>query len=474
MLSTTLTLALASLAAALVQPPHPTMPRISHGRLVDVYGERGPGDRTMVLRTAGTVIGADLPPQGGTDALFTYVGIDAGNGRPRVLIRCPVDTRPFAEAVAELRNGRAWLGVRRAHGAPPPIVRVPLGDAIEIEHAEAAVVDWAPRSGLRVVERSPHQIILHATPTHAAAGTTMSLVVDGIERARVRLDTPRRAPVPLALLTQVPMRLVSARPIDADVAEVGLFKAGVQHDIDAGDALRLEIAGQPYFATVLADPSDDRERPAKPFVTARVTPLPALLRADPRSRADYPAQPRSPAGRGWLRDNAPTLILLAVLNPQRDPPENGIAFDPPHTGPQPGDGVLPHASLQLRFNLPLDLRTLHLYCNVSVTQGGDGADGRRPVAVRAFVNSNDPYGLRLEPPLGFYLDERMREENAGRAFADKPHRMQLRLDAVDGLQSVGATALQHSIVAPFALDTSRGADGVPVHADNLVGGSVLR
>ena len=305
---------------------------------------------------------------------------------------------------------------------------------------------------------------------------------------------------PLHLLGDVPMRIEHVAAVDAASCDVTLFKDGVAHDVDAGDGLVVAAttAGAGPIATeVLRDPLADRDQPGVDHVVVRVRAVPGLLELSPVG-----TPPNDPAQRAeWLRAHAAAAALRAPFTASRgDDIRWFLPFDPPpprgQGGPvPPGTDVSTFASVLLRFDKPVDLdsarpldtmffatRDLLSLDAIEQFRSERGlspalfseARFRTPYLIGSRVQDVDGTQtlLRLQPLLGFYLDDAMRDA----AAQGTPYRYYLHLLAGSlGLRDLAGQPLDLGaggaslpfVVLPFTVDARR-TNGIPTQPDNRV------
>ncbi len=259
-----------------------------------------------------------------------------------------------------------------------------------------------------------------------------------------------------------PPRLVGALPfVLQSVAErddasliATVFKNGRSHDIDRGDVIQFTdiSTGLTSLTEVIEEPVEDEARPAEQHVQVPVRRVEGLTALDPRRLSGYPEDPTSDEGRAWLRQNAPRAVLIAEFTGSRtasdgreygDDPANFVTFTPeprpqiPGYDPFPDEPSLPNvhvspfAAAVVRFSKPVDLSTVSAFDTLlfatkdvfDVEQRDAFAISRgispnelsldkymtpHLVDARVFDENGSQTTMRLQPVLGFYLDESMR------------------------------------------------------------------
>lgn len=322
-----------------------------------------------------------------------------------------------------------------------------------------------------------------------------------------------RDPLPLRVVGEIPMFLERVDDLTAGTQEVTVWKGGRSHELDRGDALRFLRADGTVLATadVIVDPIDDRDAPTVQHVRARIRRVDGLAELDPRQLPGYPSE--LAAREAWLRSHAPRVVCIAEFTAGgvdgRDDPRNFVTFTPgplPLGGvqPEPNEMLSPFVNAVVRFNKPVDLDSVKwadtlffgmrdlvdpaaiadFVANVPNQAGGLGMDPaafdlakyRTPflVASRAVDEDGSQTSVRLQPTVGFYLDDAMRDAaptNAHRYFlhvvADSPQDGGIRDLAGNALDLQGSTpARTAAFVVDFSLDTRRNGEQA-MQPDNL-------
>ncbi|MEE9125824.1 MAG: hypothetical protein V3U11_01675, partial [Planctomycetota bacterium] len=194
-----------------------------------------------------------------------------------------------------------------------------------------------------------------------------------------------RDPLPLRLVGQIRMFLENAEDSNVSGTKVlTIFKGGINHEIDAGDAFRVILLGgesqSEAIVEVLADPPGDRGRPEVQHVDVLVRDVfvggrDLLEELDPSNQAGFPKTP-GPGRNQWLRANAPRAVLIAEYTHQRSDPNNPGQFygdNPGHfirfsptpvqdvgSTALPNQDVSPFADAIVWFNKPVDMTTVGL------------------------------------------------------------------------------------------------------------------
>jgi len=285
---------------------------------------------------------------------------------------------------------------------------------------------------------------------------------------------------------------------------------------------------------VVVKPDDDAGHPEIQHVRVRVRFVPNLTDLDPRRLPGYPTAASSSnpdsndlaSREQWLVLNAPKAILVAEFSAggRTDPNTNRVIGDdaryfvtftpaplPFADGtPSPvAENVSPFAGAVIRFTKPVDLDTVksadtfffatrNVLDQVGITdfinnrpwttqtweahQGsGTGMEPtafnadkfRTPhlVAARVLDEDGSQTLLRLQPSLGFYLDDRMRNAQANQDFRYFLH----LVSGTDGIRDLAGNPIDlqadtversANVVFPFSLDTRRNGN-TPSFADNL-------
>lgn len=341
-----------------------------------------------------------------------------------------------------------------------------------------------------------------------------------------------RDPIPPRIVGNILTYLEQIEDVAGDpLAKIfTIYKNGVIHEIDQGDVFRLVVGNSGEVAAsaeVAVDPGDDRGQPAVQHVRVRVrlepdgqghapdlTDLQTLLGSAPTATSEREA---------WLVRNAPKSILVAEFtaggnivngNVVGDDPRYFVTFSPaplPYadgTPSQPDRNVSPFAGAVIRFTKPVDMSTVKpadtfFFATrnvldqaaidefISTRPNGLAAPGMDPaafnltkfktphlVASRVFDEDGSQTSLRLQPPMGFFLNDAMRPRvNEGQ---NDPAAVDIRyfLHLVTGANGVrdlsgNPVDLQAQVVSrssqlviPFALDT-RKSGGQPLFANNL-------
>lgn len=335
-----------------------------------------------------------------------------------------------------------------------------------------------------------------------------------------------RDPLPLRVVGELTMYLERVEDVNAFTQEITLFKNGIVHDIDRGDVVRViaDASGIPFgTGEIVIDPEDDHRQPVVQHVRVRIRRIPNLSAIDPRNLPGYPANLAE--REAWLVTNAPKAVCIAEFEAGGriengvtvgDDPRNFLSFTPkPQLGsngsiPAPNEFVSPHAGAVVRFTKPVDMATVRwadtfffamrdlattdsiadFIANRPNSSGGLGMDPgffnlakyRTPFLIPARVADEDrsQTALRLQPTIGFYLDDTMRNPPAG---ADYRYFLHLLASSADGgirdlagnpLDLQGDTAdRSSSVVIPFTVDTRMNGN-VPAFEDNLAVSLVRR
>ncbi len=321
----------------------------------------------------------------------------------------------------------------------------------------------------------------------------------------------RRDPLPPRIVGDMLTYLERVEEIDAFTQLVTIYKGNVRHRIDAGDALR--IVSSDATAALLAVTevvSDPRDRADVRHTTLVVRRDEALSAADPAKLTGYPADRTE--REAWLPGNAPRAIVTAEFQSgdglgaagTGDDPKYFVRFSPqplPETGGSviANRNVSPFAAALVRFNKPMDLATVRALDSLFfATKPLYGAAGDAAIADYLAVTNMDPAAfdrdkfatphlvvagrvdedgsqttMRLQPPLGFYVDDTLR----------LPQNEPLRtyylhiLGGRDGIKDLAGNELdfladpgrlQDAMVIDFTLDARSDGRGQPLFPNNRV------
>lgn len=555
----------AHLAAA---APPPALLEVRHGRLIDVYVpiETAQGAGQLCVARDVFASPASLAQITAAGSGERFVGVSPESLNPRLLLQENLDAGALARRLSQF--GEQADGANRVTDGSPPVPATAalellfdrplaptdaeagqlIGQALQLRENSSELERALPSRrlvrGSRILV-DPQLTASEASasgameaagwPGSASAPATIELRLAASALPALGADVVRTftcgdssaatpgiaaaAPsaIPLRLLGHLTMYLERVDPVDSTTQQVTLFKHGLVHELDVGDTIRLLVdnTGIPVLVTELvADPVDDRERPAVSHVRALVAFHPALAANDPRRLPNYPSNPQSPAGEAWLVANAPRAVVVAEFGAERrnqagqtygDDPRYFVQWSPSPLAnpdgslPEACDQVSPFAGAIVRFNGSVDLNTVRPLDTLFVAT-------RRvldPAELQAFLQERgiDPQTFsvdkfrtphlvagervaldgaqtvfRLQPPLGFYLDAAMRTADQARAFASKQFRYWLHLvQGRDGVRdrSGGELDLQFlrpsdHVAIPFALDMRRAPSGAPLYPDNHV------
>ncbi|MEM7199653.1 MAG: hypothetical protein AAF628_05265 [Planctomycetota bacterium] len=347
-----------------------------------------------------------------------------------------------------------------------------------------------------------------------------------------------RDPVPPRLVGEIRMCLERVDRVDDLTQVLTIYKHGVEHELDRGDVIQLVgVAGNPVVAVtqITSDPIDDRGRPDVQHVRVVVRrviaadgqggELDLFEEWDPSGSPDnlfwqqfaggMPPPPMPSPGRDrddWLAAQAPLVILEAEFTSERrsaagdlygDDPRFFVTFAPkplPDSSGRPSEpnqNVSPFASAIVRFSKPVDLATLRAL-DTFFFGTRDLVDPRgvasfiedrnldpstfvhakyvtpHLVAARLFDEDGSRTSFRLQPSLGFYLDQKMRDADEGRSFEDKQFRYFVHLvGGPNGIKDLSGNRLdfqaeetvRDDVAIPFSLDT-RTTGSEPSFEDN--------
>ncbi|MHC4897080.1 MAG: hypothetical protein ACYTGW_08235 [Planctomycetota bacterium] len=323
-----------------------------------------------------------------------------------------------------------------------------------------------------------------------------------------------------------------------------IFKNGINHEIDRGDVIRLIPLGAPQpeaVVEILTEPTDDLGKPEEQHVSVVVRQvvsdgslLEGMDPTNPANSEKFPGYPgaTSPQLEEWLRNSATRAVLVAEYTHERPDPNNPGQFygddssyfvtfnptpiqDPGSTAP-PNQDVSPFAGAVIRFNKPVDMTTVRgldsmffatrdlttrtkieeflTNSNMAKRLAGDEAflaKFRTPHLVfgRTFNEDGSQTAIRLQPTLGFYMDDVMRTAVNADRQAGKPVE-QWRYNYVfhlvggsDGVRDLSgneldfqaASSVVEALVLPFSLDTRVLAGGTqPRFTNNIVAYVVRR
>ncbi|MCB9920060.1 MAG: hypothetical protein H6832_16795 [Planctomycetes bacterium] len=296
----------------------------------------------------------------------------------------------------------------------------------------------------------------------------------------LRDDTPPR------IAGAIPMRLVRVEMRGPKDQRLALFKAGVNHEIDAHDTLQLYDPANPgeplAIGEIVEDPIDDEGRPSVQHVVVRVRDASAFVDHDPSRQDDFPTDPD--ALDAWLQANAPICVLATEFHGEKDDLLNFVAFSP---RPRPdanattvaaNRNIAPDASIVLRFTKPIDMATVRPLDSLVFATHAEprivfDAKLGTPHLVYARIVDQDgsQTTLRSAPPMGFYLDDEMRRAQNVDRF---PYWLHV-LGGPSGIRDLGGKPLdfqfsdpeRRSVAVPFYLDTGKNIDGSNRYPNNL-------
>ena len=515
---------------------------VSHGQLVDLYGVAEPnGSKTLQLHRRDVLVGHELPDTGERSA-YEVLSTPSGSGRPRVAIRHPVDSPAFAAAAAKLRARVSHLNLDGstealeipwgsalelrfggdlglADGAFDPGASIQLlagRDRVvsirTIARGERLIVDPQMHGG--VGSPAQHALVLGGPALPGVDNTSVAFhAVPPPPSQRAVQQAPR-------ILGELGFFLERVDDLNEGVQQATVFKNGISHDIDRGDVLKFFVQGNtvPVVVTeIVADPTDDNLQPGVQHVRTRVLRSNQLEQIDPANLPNYPSNPQSPAGEAWLVANAPRAVLVAPYEAEqrnaagtieaRDDLRNFVTFTPtplPLASGQPSppnENVSPFAGALVRFSSPIDLTTtrpldtLFLATRDLLDPAGQQAfilaQNMEPaqfteakyftphlVHSRLTELTGNQRILRVQPPLGFYLDDEMRRVDEGQPFVNKRFKYYLHIvqgpRGITGLNGLPlefgrlTAGLPGYVALPFSLDTRNNQSGAPLFPNNLV------
>ncbi|MCB9882234.1 MAG: hypothetical protein H6832_16810 [Planctomycetes bacterium] len=296
----------------------------------------------------------------------------------------------------------------------------------------------------------------------------------------VRDDTPPR------LVGEMALRLQRVEVRSASDQRLILWKAGISHDIDVGDTLRLFDSAAPEepvaVTDVAVDPVDDAKDPGVQRVTVQVRDASAFEAYDPSRRNDFPTDPKELDA--WLLANAPVCVLSTEFNGEKDDPLNFLSFtpkpipDPQQTTVAQNRNIRPDASIIVRFTKPVDLGTVRPLDTLIFSTKEDTTvvlDAKKGtpglILGQIFDEDGSQTALRSSPPVGFYLDDEMRKPANKDLF---PYYLHL-VGGFTGIRDLGGKPLDFQFLDPnrrfvsfpFYLDTNMQTDGSPRFPNNI-------
>ena len=345
-----------------------------------------------------------------------------------------------------------------------------------------------------------------------------------------------RDPLAPRISGQIVMYLEQVQQLNAITQVLTFYKNGVNHEIDVGDAVRLVVDNSGVPATVsevVVDPVDDSGQPSVQHVRVVVRrqvnrdqsggEFDVFEEWDPSDPSrdnmfwqvnsgipDYPdtIQAREP----WLAEYAPKLVLVAEYTFERTDPNGNVYGDDPRyfvtfspaplpgpSGPgEPNQNVSPFAGAVLRFTKPVDMTTVKALDTfffatrdlldeteeaLFITEQGIDSNAfirakyytPHLVGSKVFDEDGSQTNIRLQPSMGFYLDDNVRQDE-GVPFALKEYKYFLHLvGGLNGIKDLSGNAIdfqsqlsvRDNLVIPFSLDTRRDENNDPVFEDNL-------
>ncbi len=308
----------------------------------------------------------------------------------------------------------------------------------------------------------------------------------GISRGFIRDVIPPR------MIGELPMRLEKVEILSPTVQRLTIYKAGIKHEFDRGDVIKLFPPGSEGKAAavteIVEDPDGDKGKAAEQHVTVLVRDATLFENYDPAKRPGYPTdlKLREP----WLIDNAPIAVLSTEFNGDKDNPTYFLNFSPPPVQQagktfQPNKDVSPFASVIVRFSKPVDLATVKSTDSLILATSSSTKTVLTPkdgtphlIYAQVFDEDGSATAVRLSPPFGFYLDDTLRAKNRPyylhliggnkgiRDFSGNPVDLQFT-------QSPGQP-LKENISIEFFLDTRRNKNGEPLYPNNRVVNLVRR
>jgi hypothetical protein len=342
-----------------------------------------------------------------------------------------------------------------------------------------------------------------------------------------------RDPIPPRIVGEIPFFVERVDDVNQFTQEVTVFKNGITHEIDRGDVLRFvppDGSGVAVAVTeVILDPLDDQGRPATQHVRVRVRKVARIPNdqgqlidpiedLDPSDDPEYPDDPGELDA--WLVMNAARAILVTEFTASRidpvservvrDDPRNFITFSPTPllnadgTISDPSENISPFAGAIIKLTKPVDLTTVkstdslffatrNLVDPAEIAafqaEGGRGegsksignfrmAKFRTPhlVASRLFDEDGSQTALRLQPILGFFLNNKMRAD-LDKPFEEKEYKYYLHLiSGLDGITDLSGNPIDlqavsvddsEQIVIPFTLDVRMRTATEPLFTNNI-------
>ena len=334
-----------------------------------------------------------------------------------------------------------------------------------------------------------------------------------------------RDPIPPRIIGEILTFLARVDDVSEEAQQLWIYKNGIEHEIDRGDVIRVAVdnTSTPVRAEVIADPEMDQGKPGVQHVLVTVRRTKGLEAMDPSNNPGYPPNPGlKPLPEeyikeleGWLVKNGPRAVVVAEFTSERRDPDTGKFYgdDPRHfltftpeplpfangNPSPPNENVSPFANAIIRFTKPVDLLTvkgLDSYFfgtrNLLDAKEVDNFIADKSIDPPSFKHAKfltphlifaqvyDEGGsqtaLRLQPRMGFYLDEKMRQTDEGRPFEQKQFRYYIHLlGGKSGILDLSGNQLdfqsvrtiRDELVIPFSLDTRKNQTNTPLFSDNL-------
>ena len=318
----------------------------------------------------------------------------------------------------------------------------------------------------------------------------------------------RRDPVPPRIIGEILMYLERVESVDAFTQLLTVYKGTVQHRIDAGDAVRVVTADGAAtllaITEVVADPHDRADSAHTLILVRREE---ALTAADPSRMPGYPTD--RVEREAWLRVNAPRAVLITEFESNdgaagSDDPQYFVRFSPepipdPTRVTAPTENISPFAAAIVRFSKPLDMKTVRAQDSLFfATKPLFGPLGE--IAISDYLRDSlmDPASfdrnkfitphlvvgtrfdedgsqttMRLQPPLGFYLDNELRQ---AQNTAFRTYYLHI-LGGLEGIKDLAGNELdflasggriQDAMLVGFSLDVRDDARGQPLFPNNRV------
>lgn len=317
----------------------------------------------------------------------------------------------------------------------------------------------------------------------------------------------RRDPVPPRIIGELLMYLERVEEVDEFSLLLTIYKSDVRHRIDAGDVIRIVTAdgtATPIAVTeIIAEPRDLAQATHAVVMVRRED---ALAAVDPSKLPGYPSDRAQ--REAWLLVYAPRAVVIAEFE-AGDSAENGddpqyfVRFSPTpipdlQGSSDPTRNISPFAAALVRFSKPVDMSTVRAMDSLFfATLPLRGPEADAVIAEFLTESSMDPASfdldkfttphlvpaarfdedgsqttLRLQPPLGFYLDH---DEMAGNVRAQTYHLHVI--GGRDGIKDLSGNQLDfqaepgrllEAMLIDFTLDLRSDSSEQPLFAKNRV------